>query len=203
MLALDGSIPGRAMGVRIFCTDCHNSDDNREFGGSGPNGPHGSIYPHIVERRYEMSQVTPGVYPAGGPGSTIKNLYPGQQTSAGGATPGPWALCGKCHNLTTLLNDNSVHAQHVTTLGASCSVCHTAHGMGAKSPTVTGERLVNFDINVVAPNNLGPNGPLGISYNRANNTCVLACHTYNHNYDGTVAQASAHQQTRRVILVRH
>jgi hypothetical protein len=203
MLALDGSTPGRAMGVRIFCTDCHNSDDNREFGGSGPNGPHGSIYPHIVERRYEMSQVTPGVYPAGGPGSTIKNLYPGQQTSAGGATPGPWALCGKCHNLTTLLNDNSVHAQHVTTLGASCSVCHTAHGMGAKSPTVTGERLVNFDINVVAPNNLGPNGPLGISYNRANNTCVLACHTYNHNYDGTVAQASAHQQTRRVILVRH
>jgi len=203
MLALDGSSPGRAMGVRIFCTDCHNSDDNREFGGPGPNGPHGSIYPHIVERRYEMSQNTPGVYPAGGPGSTIKNLYPGQQTSAGGATPGPWALCGKCHNLTTLLNDNSVHAQHVTTLGASCSVCHTAHGMGAKSPTITGERLVNFDINVVAPNNLGPSGPLGISYNRGTNTCVLACHTYSHNYDGSVAQASAHQQTRRVIHVGH
>jgi hypothetical protein len=23
------------MGTQIFCTDCHNSDDNREFGGRG------------------------------------------------------------------------------------------------------------------------------------------------------------------------
>jgi len=29
----------RLMGVQIFCTDCHNSDDNREFGGTGPNMP--------------------------------------------------------------------------------------------------------------------------------------------------------------------
>jgi hypothetical protein len=24
------------------CIECHNSDNNREFGGTGPNGPHGS-----------------------------------------------------------------------------------------------------------------------------------------------------------------
>ena len=44
MLQLDGTTLGRSMGTRIFCTDCHNADDNREFGGAGPNGPHGSKY---------------------------------------------------------------------------------------------------------------------------------------------------------------
>ena len=44
------------MGTQIFCTDCHNSDDNREFGGTGPNGPHGSTLTHILERDYEFSQ---------------------------------------------------------------------------------------------------------------------------------------------------
>ena len=60
-------------------------------------------------------------------------------------------------------------------------MCHTAHGMGATSGTISGERLVNFDLNVVAPNNGAP-----ISYNRPANTCVLACHGKSHNPDGTV-----------------
>ena len=61
MLNLDGVTHGRAMGTQILCTDCHNSDDNREFGGTGPNGPHGSKWTHILERRYEFSQAaTPG-----------------------------------------------------------------------------------------------------------------------------------------------
>ena len=45
------------MGTQILCTDCHNSDDNREFGGTGANGPHGSKWTHILERRYEFSQI--------------------------------------------------------------------------------------------------------------------------------------------------
>ena len=56
MLNLDGVTQGRAMGTQILCTDCHNSDDNREFGGTGANGPHGSRWTHILERRYEFSQ---------------------------------------------------------------------------------------------------------------------------------------------------
>jgi hypothetical protein len=193
MLQLDGTTQGRAMGVRIFCTDCHNSDDNREFGGTGPNGPHGSLYPHVLERRYEMSQASSG------PGSAITNLFPGPQTSAGGASPGPWALCGKCHNLTTLLNDNSVHAMHVTNsqVGASCSVCHTAHGMAGTSANVSGGSLVNFDANVVAPNNLTASGPLGIAYSGTNNTCILVCHTASHNYDGSVTQLTGGAQANK------
>jgi len=166
MLNLDGVSYGRSMGLRIFCTDCHNSDDNREFGGTGPNGPHGSKYPHIFERRYEFSV-------ASGPGAAISNLYPSPDLSVAG----PYALCGKCHDLNSIVGNASFpqHSLHIVSGGFSCSTCHTGHGMGALSGTVTGERLVNFDANVVAPNGISP-----ISYNRATNTCSLICHGHIH-----------------------
>lgn len=170
MLQLDGISLGRAMGVRILCTDCHNSDDNREFGGSGPSGPHGSIFPHILERRYEFSQ-------ASAPGKAVTNLFPNPNLSAqGGPSGGPYALCAKCHNLSQIMSNTSFsqHALHIQA-GFSCSVCHTGHGMGAQSATISGERLVNFDIKVVAPNGATP-----ISYNRATNSCSLTCHNHAH-----------------------
>jgi predicted CXXCH cytochrome family protein len=176
MLNLDGVTQGRAMGTQILCTDCHNSDDNREFGGPGSNGPHGSKWTHILERRYEFSQ-------APGPGQLITNLFPSPDLSVNG----PYALCGKCHDLTNNIMQNSSwnqHSNHITA-GFTCSTCHTAHGMGATSASITGERLINFDLNVVAPN-----GGLPISYTRATNTCVLVCHQTAHNADGSVAAAS-------------
>jgi hypothetical protein len=92
-------------------------------------------------------------------------------------------MCAKCHDLTKVIANTSWlrHSDHVSQDGFSCSVCHTAHGMGSISPNVTGERLVNFDINVVGQNNGVP-----ISYNRATNTCVLTCHNTAHNADGSV-----------------
>ena len=151
MLNLDGRTLGRSMGTRILCTDCHNSDDNREFGGSGPNGPHGSIFPHIMERRYEFSQ-------APLPGKPVTNLFPNPILSAeGGPSGGPYALCAKCHDLTQIMNNTSFseHARHVKQDGFSCSVCHTAHGMGAQSGTISGERLVNFDCQGSRPQRRG------------------------------------------------
>jgi predicted CXXCH cytochrome family protein len=176
MLNLDGVKPGRGMGTQIFCTDCHNSDDNREFGGTGANGPHGSRWTHILERRYEFSQ-------APTPGAAITNLFPNPDLSVNG----PYAMCGKCHDLPGQIIQNTSwnhHAEHINT-GISCSVCHTAHGMGATSGTISGERLVNFDLNVVAQNNGAP-----ISYSRSTNTCVLACHGKSHNANGTVTVVS-------------
>jgi predicted CXXCH cytochrome family protein len=171
MLQLDGMTIGRGMGTRILCTDCHNSDDNREFGGSGPNGPHGSIFPHILERRYEFSQ-------AGAPGRAVANLFPNPSLSAqGGASGGPYALCAKCHDLNQIMNNTSFseHARHIKQDGFSCSVCHTAHGMGTQTGSISGERLVNFDVRTVAPNGGAP-----ISYNRATNSCSLVCHNHSH-----------------------
>jgi len=171
MWNLNGTTPGRAMGNQIYCTDCHNSDDNREFGGEGPNGPHGSIFPHILERRYELSQS-----PA--PGQLVTNLFPNPVLSAeGGAGGGPYALCAKCHDLMQIMNNSSFseHARHVKQDGFSCSVCHTAHGMSAQTGNISGERLVNFDIKVVASNGGAP-----ISYNHATNSCSLVCHNHSH-----------------------
>jgi len=82
------------------------------------------------------------------------------------------------------MNNNSFseHARHVKQDGFSCSVCHTAHGMGGQMATVSGERMVNFDANVVAPNGTTP-----ISYQRATNSCSLTCHGYAHNLAGSAA----------------
>jgi predicted CXXCH cytochrome family protein len=161
MLNLDGVTQGRPMGVRILCTDCHNSDDNREFGGRGPSGPHGSRWTHILERRYEFSQSTQ-------PGQIINNLMPTPDLSING----PYALCAKCHDLSSVISGVSFpqHGIHING-GISCSACHTAHGMGSLSGAISGERLVNFDVNVVASNAGAP-----ISYSRASNTCTLTCH---------------------------
>jgi hypothetical protein len=173
------------MGTQIFCTDCHNADDNREFGGKGPNGPHGSIYAHMLERNYQYSQAVT-------PGGAVTNTFLNPDLSI----TGPYAMCGKCHNLTNVLGNNSFsqHNLHVSTYGFSCSVCHTAHGMGATSGSVAGTRLVNFDTKVVGENNSAP-----IQYlqgSAGSDTCVLACHQYNHNSDGTVTAVSSAQKSK-------
>ena len=165
MLNLDGVTQGRPMGSRILCTDCHNSDDNREFGGTGPNGPHGSRWTHILERRYEFSQSTQ-------PGLTINNLMPTPDLGVNG----PYGLCAKCHDLSSVISGLSFpqHGIHING-GISCSACHTAHGMGSPSGLISGERMVNFDVKVV-----GSNAGAPISYNRATNTCNLMCHGVAH-----------------------
>lgn len=166
MLNVDGITAGRSMGARILCTDCHNSDDNREFGGAGASGPHGSKFTHILERRYEFSQAV-------APGQTISNLFPNPDLGPNG----PYALCAKCHNLATILTNTSFteHARHIND-GFSCSTCHTAHGMGGQSATISGERLVNFDASVVAQKD----AVTAITYNHATNTCALTCHGHTH-----------------------
>lgn len=176
MLNQNGTTSPRAVGARILCTDCHSSDDNREFGGTGPNGPHGSVNSHILERNYQFSQ-------AAVPGGVVTNLFPNPDLTV----TGPYSMCAKCHDLTKVVANTSFnqHSLHISQYGFSCSVCHTAHGMGATSPSVTGERLVNFDASVV-----GGNSGLPISYNRSSNTCTLMCHGAAHNADGSVAAAA-------------
>jgi predicted CXXCH cytochrome family protein len=176
VLQLDGVTLGRNTGYQILCTDCHNSDDNREFGGTGANGPHGSKWPHILERRYEFSQTAT-------PGGLINNLFPNPDLTI----TGPYAMCDKCHDLANQVVKNSswkYHSNHIID-GFSCSTCHTAHGNGATSATISGERLINFDLNVVASNSGQP-----VAYNHAANSCVLVCHQAVHNANGTVTTAA-------------
>ena len=130
---------------------------------------------HILERDYEFSQ-------APGPGQLITNLYPNPDLSI----KGPYAMCGKCHDL------NNVCPMGVGTSTASTSIPVSPARFAIlptawerRSGTISGERLVNFDVNVVAPN-----GGIPVSYSRATNTCVLVCHSAAHNPDGTVTQGA-------------
>ena len=167
MLQLDGVTAGRAMGTRTFCTDCHNSDDARESGGTGPNGPHGSKWTHIFERRYEMSQ-------AAAAGTAVINTFPNPDLGVNG----PYSLCSKCHDLDRVLSSTSpfpAHAAHVNDQGLSCSTCHTGHGNGGQNPAISGERLVNFDLNVVGQFNNQP-----VAFSKAQRSCTLTCHGSNH-----------------------
>lgn len=169
MLDFNGTtINGRAMGSQIFCTDCHNADDNREFGRSAPNGPHGSKWLHMLERQYLSSQAP------GGPGTAITvNINPNPDLTVNG----PYGMCAKCHNLANVVSGASwpQHNSHVGTDGFSCSVCHGPHGMTATTANPTGVRMVDFDLNVV-----GKNGGADISYNQSTNTCTLTCHNHAH-----------------------
>jgi hypothetical protein len=61
--------------------------------------------------------------------------------------------------------------------------------MGANSASISGERIVNFDVNVVAPNGTAP-----ISYSKATNSCSLTCHNHAHSAGGA---AVAMQKTVR------
>jgi len=184
MLDEKGLPSARLVGTQIFCTDCHNSDDNREFGGAGPNGPHGSVNSHLLERNYQFSQ-------APIPGGPVTNLFPNPDTSVAG----PLSMCAKCHDLTQIFANTSFnqHSLHSYQYGFTCSTCHSPHGMGATSPTITGERLVNFDANVVAPNGAAP-----IAYNRSTNTCTLTCHSAAHNADGTVSSTAPSVQRKGI-----
>lgn len=185
MLNENGTASARSMGTRVFCTDCHNSDDNREFGGSGANGPHGSVNSHILERNYQFSQ-------AAVPGGAVTNLFPNPDLTV----TGPYAMCAKCHDLSQIASNTSFtqHNLHVSQYGFSCSVCHSSHGMGATSPTITGERLVNFDANVVGANNSAP-----IAYSRSSGTCTLMCHSVAHNADGSVASAAKPSKPKGIV----
>jgi hypothetical protein len=108
----------------------------------------------------------------------VTNLYPNPDLSVNG----PYAMCGKCHNLTMVASSASwaQHAMHINA-GFTCSTCHTSHGMTPGTGNVTGERMVNFDLKIVAPN-----GGMPVTYNRGPGTCALMCHDVAHFANGMV-----------------
>jgi len=67
--------------------------------------------------------------------------------------------------------------------------------MGAQGGNIDGQRMVNFDMHIVAQN-----GSNSVSYTHSGtqNTCVLTCHQYDHNQDGTVT----HSLVRKSIGIK-
>lgn len=185
-----------AVGTTIFCTDCHNSDDNSESGLAGANGPHGSTYNHILERNYVLSHITVGA----ARGSEIQNTITSGFTDT--SVTGPFSMCAKCHDLNAIYTSGSSwsgHTSHVQTYGASCSVCHTAHGVGANNADIPGTGLVNFDAGVVDCPSVG----VDITYNAGTNICGLTCHNAVHDpTTGHVTPAMKARIPKRPIIKR-
>ncbi len=167
----DGS-QGRslALGTYIYCTDCHASNQAARSGGTGADGPHGSIHPHILTQRYE--QEVPPANP--GDNNTGFTYTPGPN--------GPFALCDKCHDIdNSLLQDIGPfgkHNRHVIGEPSACSNCHDPHGIHdiAGNSNVSNPHLVSFDLQVIGPNR---NGELRIDSTAKE--CYLLCHGTGHN----------------------
>lgn len=169
ILKLDGSM-GRSLaaGTYIYCTDCHDNDQARSDGGTGPNGPHGTIYAHLLERGYALE---PAPQSPGAPS-------PGVSYQAG--VSGTSGLCDKCHDVNnSILQNRSFpgHAEHIRQVGASCSTCHAPHGIIGGNST-NNSSLIDFDLTVVGPR---PDGTLkfektGVFHGR----CSLVCHGHDH-----------------------
>lgn len=175
MLDLNGNPTGRSLltSAYLFCSDCHNNDAARASGGTAPNGPHGSKWMHLLERQYQENSL-----PAQGSGAIFVSIAysPGVNN--------PYALCDKCHDLDNKLNlrgtgsDHAFgqHHNHVVSVGASCSVCHAAHGVQGGTAT-NSKHLMNFDTQIVA--RYGTNALPYIDTSRRQ--CYLTCHGVAHN----------------------
>lgn len=130
-------------GSMVFCTDCHGSDS------SGIRGSHGSIYPHILVKKYETSA-----------------------TPAAGYDPANYALCFSCHNASTLRGPGAKFPQHGKHLdkGMHCTYCHDPHG----NPVNPG--MINFDVRPGVTSESGGK-PIQLKYPLGGrNSCVLTCH---------------------------
>lgn len=149
--------PGYTVSSVIRCTDCHNNDTGPGAGGTGPAGPHGSRWDFLLERQFDTRD-------------------PVTETSA------TYALCYKCHDRTSILNDQSFkeHRKHIQGEDTSCSICHDPHGIDVAQSGLNGNNthLINFDRRYVTPNR---DGRLEFrDLGRFRGSCSLLCHGMDH-----------------------
>lgn len=130
-------------------------------------GPHGSSYAPILRDRYETIDGTPESFTA-------------------------YALCYRCHNRTSVLNDDSFrkntatgkggHSGHLAA-GATCSACHDPHGIADDGLSGSHTHLINFDTRIVFPVGSTPpnNKPVFTDSGIFSGSCTLVCHGVTHN----------------------
>ncbi len=170
-------IPPLRVGSIITCTDCHNSDNARFAGGSGANGPHGSLFEPLLVRNYNTQDFS----------TESREAYD---------------LCYRCHSRESILADESFsrHRRHIVDIRTPCSACHDAHGVSrTQGNSVNHSNLINFDLSVVFPADT-PSGPR-IEYvdtGTLSGTCTLTCHGLMHvnfPYSNTARSASRSRTT--------
>ena len=173
-------LPWRASS-RMQCTDCHNNDQAPTTGGSGPSGPHGSVFSPLLERQLVLTD---------------------NQTES----PANYALCYKCHSRDSLLADQSFkaidssgqdrgHRFHVVDAQTACTTCHDPHGV------TSSKNLINFNLTYVS----ALAGTIQYTSTGASSgTCTLKCHgndgkdhDHNHAEYGALLSPSPLSKKRR------
>ncbi|MBJ6727270.1 cytochrome c3 family protein [Geomesophilobacter sediminis] len=164
--------------LTIECTDCHNSDQSRKAGGSGPNGPHASRYEHILIARYEMPPTQGAMGRANQCGSYRSD----------------YALCFICHSDDYVMVSGSKfrngsanqHAKHVVDQCIPCFACHDPHGVSTQDgATVTNNSfLMNFDKFYASSQSV----PFPrYTMTGTGGSCTVSCHPTGMGYDRNVA----------------
>lgn len=160
---------------QIYCTDCHNNDQSAKAGGSGPNGPHGSAYEHILIAQYEMPIV----------GAT-RDPYNKNQ----------YALCFRCHEELYVMGNGSAfsdpgvnhHDTHVKQRLIPCFACHDPHGTSQRmlATAQNNAHLINFNKDYAAGTVVAT--PVYQTLAPGKGNCTVNCHTVagnNHAYSQT------------------
>ena len=137
---------------QITCSDCHGSDE-----AGGPRGPHGSNFPGLLKRNYDMQDERP-------------------------ESDHSYALCYACHDRTSIMNNESFpyHEQHIRGRfgaqdGTSCFTCHDAHG------STQYQHLIRFNEDVVSETADGKLKYDARGYAARHGACYLNCHGVEHN----------------------
>ncbi len=156
MLNVDGTTNNTSRplttATQLYCTDCHNNNQARSSNGTGPNGPHGSTFPHLLQF----------------------NLFQEAIGGGGGNTTAGSALCGKCHNLTTVLGQSIHNDNH---RGYGCTTCHDPHGVIGGTAGAN-RAMMNFDTGIAAKSTTY----FGYYYiSSSSKGCYTNCHGENHN----------------------
>jgi predicted CXXCH cytochrome family protein len=144
----------------MTCTDCHNSDQSPNAGGSGANGPHGSVYAPLLERQLVTTDFS---------AESIAN----------------YALCYKCHSRDSILGDQSFravdsmgqdrgHRFHIVDQKTACTTCHDSHGV------LDAKHLMNFNSDYVTPSSTIPSALMYTSTGNSGGVCTLTCHGKDH-----------------------
>ncbi len=148
--------PGIAPGTQIRCTDCHNNDQSRRFGGTGADGPHGSLFDFLLRSNYTT-------------------------TSPNAESAYEYALCYQCHDRQSILHDDSFkeHSKHLDE-DVACSACHDPHGVSGTTGTGSSHtHLINFDTRYVFPH--PQTGELKfVDQGFRKGSCTLLCHGETH-----------------------
>lgn len=145
-------LAGRDETSMIYCTDCHNSDSSSQV-----RGPHGSQYPFLLAYPYETED--------------------GIEESEFA-----YALCYRCHDRQSILNDRSFekHKKHIVEEKTPCFACHDPHGISySQGNSVNHSNLINFDSTIVFPDT--DSGRLEFEdLGSFRGRCYLECHGKQH-----------------------